>query len=397
MGINLLKRLHVNYSKYDKNTIKKILFIYEENWFYLGDTCIFFDKLKYLKSYFNNAEIELNLSKNKYEEKYRALLLHNPYINAVYYSDWINCDFADYDMLICVMVNEGDLFTYIEQYYPTLVNKFGKTIVVCSLSKEVLVRNGQEVFVFPECNDLIVFDNLMKQIPSEIYITDEEKRRGDQWLISKGVLPTEKVLILIDSASVKEKSLDVLTYFEILSWLLQNPMVKVLIFDERLLGKKAFYKSLLGDLSDRLIFCEGLSLRDEFCIISSDFIQMVLGPCTGIMHCISSIFNHMCNVSKKQGEVTKRRGIEPLIIVYTGEYHGDNNDPFFCWSNSPLVNCILVSEDAAGHPLISLLKWDGIDGKNGIRGLPCYKYTSELLIDFLKNKLHVITFLDKNS
>jgi hypothetical protein len=78
------------------------------------------------------------------------------------------------------------------------------------------------------------------------------------------------------------------------TWGAFNPFekVKILIFDEKNAGKEALRRNGLNDdaLED-FVFVTGQSLRQAICLLSTDCIRLIFGPCTGLLHCASGIYN----------------------------------------------------------------------------------------------------------
>ncbi|HEX8529308.1 MAG TPA: hypothetical protein VF646_04775, partial [Cytophagales bacterium] len=183
-------------------------------------------------------------------------------------------------------------------------------------------------------------------------------------------------------ASSRDKVLGITVYFEFLKSILQDGNAKVLIFDENTIGKEEFYRQWLGDeTADRIIFSKGLSLRDNLCLIGSRHTRLVVGPCTGLMHCASSIYNNYVSNGMDPRDV-------PLIVVYTGQYSKANKSAHYWWEGAPLVNCLLLKAKNNRKEVVLLSSLP--DAERELNDtLPCRDYTAGLLTEFIHRKMSV--------
>jgi len=360
--------------KTDINDIKNILLLYDEELQLLGESCIVLDKLRYIKTYFNQASLAVNFCTMKHRRYFEALLKNNPYVERVSADDWLNINFQAYDMIICVASEEGKLQQFLEQQYGQLVSAGGRHIPVYSMSAFLLNADIPRQAAFPVLSELRQY--FKNPLPAELYISKEEQEWADHWLESKGLQKNEELYIVVDASPVRSKLLNFQVYFDMLKGLLARKDAKVLVFDERKQGKRNLYKGWLGDTAmSRMIFSEGQSLREDLCLIGSSYTNLVVGPCTGLMHCASGIFNHYMHADP---------GMQPpRIVVYTGKSGDNTNSLQSWWGNAPLVNCLLLKQREYGTELITLAETE----KNAVDNLPCSSYTAEMLLGFISNEL----------
>jgi hypothetical protein len=103
---------------------------------------------------------------------------------------------------------------------------------------------------------------------------------------------------------------------------------------------------------------------------------MIFGPCTGLMHCSSAIYNYYKKMGMNENDI-------PIMITYTGKFPEEQN-PAEWWGNAPLIDCIMLkSRDNAG---CSLIKLSDLPPEEQERNdlLPCSHYTADHLINYVK-------------
>ena len=361
-------------SDIQREATKRVLVLYEEKINVLGDACIRFGKLKYFKSFLSEAMIDLNFTVHENTKFSDAFLKCNPNVNSVTMLSWDEIDFHTYDIVFCAKYDEAELLEYLlDRHGPEIITGHLKPRLL-SLSQLLLPPRDTSSVAFPQSDQLARYVNGAKRgaHPGELYLCREEQVWADCWLESQGLRSNEDLFILCDSASSKDKLLNVFDYFEVLKYLLNGSDSKILIFDEQGVGKRSFYEAWLDSNSfKRLIISERLSLRQDLCLIGSRHTKFVFGPCTGLMHCSSSIYNGYVNGGSSVQEV-------PPIVVYTGKYldKGQNADSW--WGDCPLVECLLLKKRDGKKQVVSLNNLTE-EERNCDDSLPCGEYTAELL------------------
>lgn len=363
----------------DPLTVRKVLILHEEELTNIGDWCIRFDKLKYLKSFLANADITINFTAAGTNKLSDALLKNNPHLHAITAMTWDNIPFEEYDFIISISYNEPAILAYLHEKYGRLIQSNEFRLCVYTMSHVMLKPQANATPVFPVSQDLLAHSEKVKS-PCELFISDEEQSRANEWLAEKGMKEHEQLFIILDSTTRRDKLISMPVYFEFLTTLLERENIKVLIFDENNMGKQEFYREFLGDdVMGKLIFSNGLSLRQDICLLSSGYTKLVFGPCTGLMHCASSIYNNYVSNGLNRKDV-------PVIITYTGKYQPDEKHVYLWWANTPLVN-VLVLRNRDNRKKMLLMDDLTHEQKLTNDGLHCSEYTAEMLIEFLNRKL----------
>lgn len=364
----------------DSRNARNVLILYDEEKAFIGDSYIMINKLSSCKSYFTLSTIDINSRNKKHATVYGALLKNNPYIRKFSNLPWEDLDFTGYDMILCINRDEEQLLQLLKKRFDSQASPKIWTTAVYSMSAQMLNNLlGPVNTVFPSLTEII--DHAMKYAirqPSQLYISKEEKEDGNRWLKDNGLKEHEHLYIILDSTSSKGKLLSMDVYYEILQYLLNKEGIKILIFDEQNIGKENFYREWLGvEKTARMIFAKKLGLRYDLCILSSDYTKLVLGPCTGMMHCASGMYNHFVSNGTPAASV-------PHLITYTGEYTNDPAGAYRWWGNSPLVKCLIIRR-AAGDAIETVVLNDlPPEERTAITGaLLCDAYTPEQIISYL--------------
>lgn len=370
-----LNKIDANNKLLNREKEKQVLVIFELENCYIGDTCRIFSLFRECKSFFFQASIDVCC--NSHFKICNELLTNNPYINSCFNVQWHHIEYTLYDTIIVISDYENILLNVlVEKISSNLIESF--TTKIFSLSNFLTIKSKSKIF--EEFVEIISYTiNILKSSSVkgvELFLSDEEINWGNNWLSSKNLLSDEKLIILVDSASRREKLLPINVHFQILLHLLNIKQNKVLIFDEKNIGKKEFYLSWLGaEVCDKLIFAEGLSLRQAMCIIGSKHTSFVFGPCTGLLHCASGIFKtYLRRNYVKDYEL-------PLLIVYTGIDKDDKLstvDKWTWWGDS-LAKCLIMKEDNNGSKNLLFL-----DESNQTGFLTTKEYTSDQIIDLIK-------------
>ena len=379
---HMLEQIIINNAQINDVVVDDVLIIFQEIRFSLGDTCVSFDRLRYLKSFLPKASITINFSYDRERSLFQNLIKNNPHIDHISVLPLEELDFQNYDLILCVSHDEFKLLSVLHNKY-NKVDRADFHSAVFSFSKLIMAKSENSNHVFPPFPELVEYITVNTDSETrELYLTEEERRWGNSWLESMGIKSHESLYIILDSSSERYKLINLDVYFEFLRFLLAQHNVKLLVFDENEIGKQAFYAAWLGDsLVEKIIFSIGLPLRQDLSIIASTYTKMVFGPCTGLMHCASGIFNYY----KKQGKCSATN--TPHLITYTGEYPPNSPNASSWWRNSPLVDCLLLRQNDQKIEL-RVLNNLTVDEQRYYRQVPCSKYTTEMLIGFVGDKLN---------
>ena len=363
----------------DPSNVKKILLLYDEKDYYLGDTCIRVGLIESLSGMFPGAAIDLFWRSERHTNLYCAFLLNNPYLNSYSLTTWPEIGFEAYDIVFVMSFDESQLLEIITDKYDLAFTNAVWDTAIFSLGRQVLDYKLKDLVpVFGEYPD---FSTSIKSHVStyKLFITRGERDWAASWLKSHGVKENERLFIVLDSSTVKTKLLRIDVYFEVLRYLLGMEGVRILIFDERGAGKSAFYQEWLGEEAmSKMIFSERLPLRQDLCIIASDHTRLVFGPCTGLMHCASAIFNNFVQSGMPVSSA-------PLMITYTGRYDAPEHNAMKWWGASPLTTCLVLRRGSEGKEAVLLGTLSEQEAMDTSRLLVCGEYTAAMIIPHLQS------------
>lgn len=378
--MSMLQQITENNHQLDRHTVGQILIIYEEQEFFIGDSCIMFDKLKACKLFFPNAAVTINFSIQSYLEGYRAILQANPNVDRISALPLEEIDYHHYDAVFCVTDREEMLFNVIAEKCSADVYNGTFRTAIFSFSRQVIDHLQQNQFSFPSHEAFVSFAG-NDLGPMELFIDDEEKSWANNWLLEKGLGEHENLLVLLDSTSVKTKLLPMPVYYEMLMALLKYPDIKILIFDEKNIGKEAFYKQLLGaTCAQQFIFANGLDLRKAITLLAADKVKLIFGPCTGLMHCASGLYNNFLRKGLERSRI-------PLMVTYTGKYHKPNENAHYWWNNAPLMNCLMIRQNNGLREMTLLRDLPEQEQQATNNTLDCTAYTAKMILGFLEKHL----------
>ncbi len=378
------KLLSITPNQINEKKIKKILILYDLGYFYIGDTCLEIARLKKTKLYYENACIDVNTVNTHNYNLIQSILANSPYINSYTNLKWSDLSFEDYDIILTACIPEIDLVDFLNNRYGASINSSSFKPVFFTVSGSLDLeenRYGQSIFPINinYINYQLSHQDNISMLANEIFITDDEILWAKNWLSSNGVINENKLFLLFDSASSKDKLLKLDVYFDILSKLSTNENTKVMIFDEKRLGKKKFYLQWLGEsYSEKLIFVEGLSLRQTFSIIASPAVKLIFGPSTGLMHCASGIYNIISQKMKNKSAI-------PIMIAYTGKVLAGFNENV--WWNNSLVETIFPMKIDDGYKLEYVRKVNYKELADSNLILPCQAIDSSAIINFINAKI----------
>lgn len=365
-------------------SVRKILILHEDTRnFYIGDTCLRMDELRICRLFFQNASIDINFSAHPRIEHYKCLLSNNPHIDKVLNQEWHTLDIGSYDVIICITYNEEKLLHLLDEKFGDQILEKQWPVKVFSITEFLLdpIENGK--VIFPLCQPLFEYSaNHTSPRPTMLYISQEEKEWGNQWLREHGLEEGERLFIILDSTARRNKLLRMDVYSELVDTLLNMPDAKVLIFDEKNIGKENFYKELLGEKAlKKIIFSKRLTLRQDLCLMSSDYTDLILGPCTGLLHCASGIYNNFVDNGMATDQV-------PLMITYTGKYMNEKETAQWWWKSSPLINCLVLRRNASiGKEAVLLSDLSDEEKMDASRLLFCEEYEADMILTLINRKL----------
>ncbi|MBO9730355.1 MAG: hypothetical protein J7623_17070 [Chitinophaga sp.] len=357
--------------------VKRVLILYDEGKFFLGDSCITLSRLAISRLFFGEeTEIDLNCCNKEARALYGALTKNNPAFSNVTCFHYDEIDYEHYDLIICMTIHEDQLLGLLHKRAMQAGNLGQLSICIFSFSHLLLIPRQDSALIFPVHQELLDFYQGYLDKPHEIFIDEPEKIWANKWLAAKGVAPNDHLFIFVDSSSSTMKNVSWDVYFNVLKFCLQEAHHKILIFDEKGAGKAEFYGQWLSATEmQQVIFSTQMTLREDISLLGADCVKMIFGPCTGLMHCASSVYNQFVNQGMPIEEV-------PLLVTYTGKW-----DAMEWWSNAPLINCLvirLVNGEKQMFRLSDLSEKQKIDFSDRLHS---NEYTAGMLVDFLESNL----------
>ncbi|MFS4447855.1 glycosyltransferase family 9 protein [Maribacter sp. 2307UL18-2] len=351
--------------------VLKVLINYKIKDYLIGDSLLRLRHFKLIRDFFLKAKISVNL----HHRIDVAMLQYNPYVDQLISKDLGSQNIFEYDVIIII----GDD----EALYKEIVNRWVRELdmgtfetSIFSLTRYLKVEENNHNILPPyqELYEFIVQKKNKFKLKKEIFIQNSEIEWANQWLQLNGVKSNEKVIIIIDSSSLREKLLPLEVHFKIILFFLENDKHKILVLDKFGNGKSLFYNEWFDNkFEHRFIFAQKLKFRHELMLLSSDYIRFIFGPCTGIMHCASAIHNHFVS---KYGNA---RG-QPDIMVYAGTDSYENDHKSIWWGDDEEAKCCVVKYVNDFQKEIVWINPNVHDY------LPCSEYTSLLLQNFIKTK-----------
>jgi hypothetical protein len=94
-----LEKIIENTTNLKKEYVKRVIIIYDHKITNIGDCCLRFGKLKYLKAFFNNAEVDINFRDESNRKYADSLLKNNLYLSRIFFLEWNDIDFLSYDVI----------------------------------------------------------------------------------------------------------------------------------------------------------------------------------------------------------------------------------------------------------------------------------------------------------
>lgn len=348
--------------------VNRILLLYDDIIFFVGDTCRIFSYLPAIRSFYRGATIDVNIV-DQYDNCY-SLLEGNQHLRRLDRKDWKDLHFNEYDLVLTFCPGEDILLEQLSTIY-------GEQFIPAIYSFTFFLGKNIEG-VFPPHKELweyvMKYDSELKPVV-ELFLSTAERKWADNWLLTHGVGEDDAVTVFLDTSNAAEKVLSFREKLQMMHYLLSKPRNRMIIFDERGIGKREYYRHFLPPkLFERLIVVEHLSLRQEICLIASRFTKLVLGPCTGLMHCATGVYTHLLREGMPQAAV-------PMMLVYAGTETNVQveNNKWYWWRYS-LVDCLAIRKEKSGDKYIIRLTATETDVQH-----PCSEFTASLLINYMED------------
>ncbi|MBC9929268.1 hypothetical protein [Chitinophaga qingshengii] len=348
----------------------KVLLLYDFPLHFIGDTICRFCYLKALCGFFEESvEIEVNCPNGMVHQ----LIRNNPYVSAVSQTPLMEIDYMQYHMIIITSIEtELAFLNMLSIRYADTVLEGSPFPQVFSVTAyfDKLAKLDTIFSSLPGLGDYIQ-DNA-DAVQKELFLTAGEIEWGGNWLRGQGVKEDDNLIVMFDDSSRKIKQLNMEVYFDLLQYYIDNTNAKILIYDEKGIGKDTFYEAWLGsEQMARLVFARQLGLRNDISLLADKAVKLIFGPCTGMMHCAAAVYGVLVNNGFPRENV-------PLIITYTGKDIEDPTTKWDWWGGKQLSYCILVGDNDNGQREIFLLEQYRHDY------LSCKNFTVALITGFLR-------------
>ncbi|MCW3464495.1 glycosyltransferase family 9 protein [Chitinophaga nivalis] len=347
----LLQKLTTAHTLPQKKAYRNILILddYKRN-FYIGDSTFWLRSIREALQICPGAE---KITINCQDKTKRSLLqtLYAPTLaEHTHFSDlpWEELALATYDLVLFETDLMAKFLQHVQRYYPdglTETAVYTITPFIDSVENPFKCLFNIDFF---SCHA-----NQTNPIPDtthEIVVTAAERRAALAWLEGKGVQPHDRLIIILNGSSVDQKVIRFEVLIHFIKWLLATAHTKVLLFDEQQSGIHGQLQQVLdASAMNHIIIAEKLGIRKDLAILTSIRTSAIVGPCTGLFHLANGVYTYFLHHRKIKPENV------PLMLVYTGKQHFDQEyTPWRWWKNS-LIDCvILVKDDSAQHTFIPL-------------------------------------------
>jgi len=328
------KQLLKNYlrkqsKKFNREKMNSILIFFDFETFFLGGALRHTSQFRLLQQFFPNAEIHFTSSDSRVVD----LALNSPIISSLQLKEYKEVPYEEYDCVVFLSEREAEIANYIVSKYYKLFSRKIDTIMF-SISA---FSYAEEVKVFfPVLIDLVNMkydeDIRLDCHKNKVYLTKQEVDWANRYLAEKGVKKDDMLVIINDSSALEGKVIKEEEFINLIRLILIEEDTKVLIYDVKNIGKRSLFKEYFDkEMLDRILFVAQTSLREDISLMAGNNVKAIVGPCTGMMHCASGIYN----VSKDKKA--------PLILVYKGDFEGMGfaYGTNYWWGKNDFVDCVL--------------------------------------------------------
>lgn len=351
---------------------RPLLYIYVED-FGIGDCVLYFSRIKAISTFLNNTDFDVATNAQHYN-----FLQYHPLVNR-FYMELDEVDFIDYDLVLT--------FSNCEFYLAHFLHKrYGRRILEGEMKLSVYSLFHAEDHVTSIFNNLSALEEFIRDtcktrlssLKHELYISEAEQAASDEWFESNGIgLPgNEHVIVLLDSTSDRNKLMKIECFEQLLRHFIAWKNCTIVIFNPENFDKRDIYRELVGEeMMSRILFVYEKDLRRNFCLCASKYIRLIIGPCTGLLHCAEGIYNTL----ELQGRLSAERSI---LLAYVGPpAPGDHTDKWFWWGNTN-VHCCYIDKTENGNKVVRRLT------TTGNPGLACKEFETGALLKYLYDNFH---------
>lgn len=357
--------------------------------FHLGDACFWFlyNTKRTLHKISLDARCRINCHNKKIYRRLSEMFEGSFGPNTEFtHTAWEEINFGDYDLVLCHPDSILKLLCHFDRHYPKGIPGTAVYYYDHMMDSRDVADPYQWNYRLL-ANSSFIRDRVkvrqygLAPADKEIVLGEDERDWADRFLEEHGLRQGEKIVILIEGASTDNKLLPTEVFLGLMGWLLQDPQMKILLYDEMGSGKAGRLAELYGEeFAKRIVVADSLGIRKDMRLLGSSYVKAVIGPCTGMLHLANSIYTYLLN----HGRIPKAE--LPLLLVYTGKLNLLNPDYNAShWWLGSLVKCAIISKDDNGEKLIRKLGQcpTGTEGYKRVT-LPVSEFTLPLLTDFIK-------------
>lgn len=341
----ILKKVKEKNDLMRRKEVKSIVVYYDIDNFFIGDTLKDVSKILLMRRYFPNAEIDFIASNNLVLD----LMKNSPYPRRMLNKVYQEISLIDYELVYIISDNEESIMKDIIRKHWRFFKTKEMPYYLFSLTEAVF--NDEKSVKFPTHFDVIHFEyeeaDMRRVANTEVFLSKEELNWANNYLEEQGVEENEEVTVLLDSTSNDGKLIAEEQFFEMIRILIQSNNTKILVYDinkEEGEKKKKYEENLSEYEMSKIIFARNKSLRKDISVLGSNYVKLIIGPCTGIMHCASGV--HTVLTNKKAS-----------IIVYKGYFDAmdETDDVYWWWGGNTVVDCLLLLKREEGEESIPYL------------------------------------------
>jgi hypothetical protein len=332
----------------------------------IGDCIVRMSHIKWLQWYFPHAVIHVNSP-----SKIFTILSKNiPSIEKTTHLPIEEIEYDDYEMVLLIVEARSLYYAGINEY---VERKGDVDFAVYTLLEPE--ENGELKLAIPPLPELEggLPDPLMKDISRrEITVSEEEMLAGKRFL-DQYVGKDEKLIIFLTNSSAFNKTLKMSVNIELIDYFASLPGRRLILLDPD--NDREFIFRSLGAKLENTLFLKGKSLRETFAFMADERVELIFGPCTGLMHAASGIYNSLL-----------ARGLRttlPHMLVYTGLYYEISHA--MDWWQGSLVKCLILRRGKYAQKKIQLLEdMDRTEFLFQQNILPTSEYTASLIKNHLR-------------
>ena len=351
----------------------------------LGDMVQMLTYMRYLKEYLAIRHLDLNVPDGAEFKNATGLLENSPLVRRCMNLSEREVRYSDYELILHFSAfADCGLVRVLLEHYDAIIAASRTGVAFYTLGPtlrrlEAVPSRLRRTPVHP-LPPLELPRDLLKDAAGNhrIHLSTGERRSTEQWLRQAGIGADDRLVLLVDDASTREKLLKPLSQLAILEYFLSMDGVRAIVYDVHEAGKQSVYRQLLRQsLFAKITFCAGRELRRNIALMGAANVKMILGPDTGLMHCAAGVY------AARAAEDPNSVAEQPLIFTYMGKWF--DFDPMDVWGHS-IAHCIVACEGNFGRAL-RLLSECAAEPITRCRQLaPVHSISADTFIGFLETR-----------